>query len=164
QADALAVLDRTIALLADELGVDPGLELAESRMAVLRPALAAPRTAGLSSFVGRAADVDRIRALLRTARLVTLTGPGGAGKTRLAREATFVPDVRPARSAALAAPPAATEGSVRASGSGSPAGAAVGVIAVAAPAATPSAVVAELAALTDATQLAPAVLAAVGEP
>ncbi len=81
QADALAALDRTIALLADELGVDPGPELAEARMSVLRPALAAPRTAGLSSFVGRAADVDRIRTLLRTARLVTLTGPGGAGKT-----------------------------------------------------------------------------------
>ena len=99
QADALATLDRTIALLADELGVDPGPELAEARMAVLRPALAAPRTAGLSSFVGRAADVERIRTLLRTARLVTLTGPGGAGKTRLAREATFVPEVRAPRTA-----------------------------------------------------------------
>ena len=98
QADALATLDRTIALLAEELGVDPRLELAEARMAVLRPALAAPRTAGLSSFVGRAADVERIRTLLRTARLVTLTGPGGAGKTRLAREATFMPEVRPATS------------------------------------------------------------------
>ena len=105
QADALATLDATIALLADELGVDPGPELAEARMAVLRPALAAPRTAGLSSFVGRAADVDRIRTLLRTARLVTLTGPGGAGKTRLAREATFVPEA-PRPPPGTAAPPA----------------------------------------------------------
>ena len=91
QADALATLDRTIAGLADELGVDPGPELAAARMAVLRALPPSPRTAGLSSFVGRTADVDRIRGLLRTARLVTLTGPGGAGKTRLAREATFVP-------------------------------------------------------------------------
>ena len=160
QADALAALDRTIALLADELGVDPGLELGEARMAVLRPALAAPRTAGLSSFVGRAADVDRIRTLLRTARLVTLTGPGGAGKTRLAREATFVPEVRPATSWTAAPHHDASHARPHTP-------AAIGAPLVPAPftpAAAPSAVVAELAALTDATQLPPAVLAAVGEP
>ena len=160
QADALATLDRTIALLAEELGVDPGLELGEARMAVLRPALAAPRTAGLSSFVGRAADVERIRTLLRTARLVTLTGPGGAGKTRLAREATFVPEVRPATSW-TAAPhhDGPTPGRTP-----RPPSAPRLVPAPFTPAAAPSAVVAELAALTDATQLPPAVLAAVGEP
>jgi predicted ATPase/DNA-binding SARP family transcriptional activator len=144
QADALAVLDRTIALLADELGVDPGLELAEARMAVLRTALAPPRTAGLSSFVGRAADVDRIRALLRTARLVTLTGPGGAGKTRLAREATFVPGTTQ---------PDAPRG---------PDG--LATWSAERPTAAPGAVIAELAALTDAAQLPAAVLSAVGEP
>jgi hypothetical protein len=42
--------------------------------------------AQLTSFVGRAADVRRVVGLLATHRLVTLTGPGGAGKTRLARE------------------------------------------------------------------------------
>jgi predicted ATPase/DNA-binding SARP family transcriptional activator len=160
QADALATLDRTIALLAEELGVDPGLELGEARMAVLRPALAAPRTAGLSSFVGRAADVERIRTLLRTARLVTLTGPGGAGKTRLAREATFVPEVRPATSWTAAPHHDASHARPHTP-------AAIGAPVVPAPftpAAAPSAVVAELAALTDATQLPPAVLAAVGEP
>ena len=157
QADALATLDRTIALLAEELGVDPGPELAEARMAVLRPALAAPRTAGLSSFVGRAADVERIRTLLRTARLVTLTGPGGAGKTRLAREATFVPEVRPATSW-TAAPPTTRPTPGRLPPPRRP------VVPARSPAAAPGAVVAELAALTDATQLPPAVLAAVGEP
>ena len=41
-----------------------------------------------SSFVGRAAEVTDVKALLRKgARLVTLTGPGGSGKTRLAIEA-----------------------------------------------------------------------------
>src|SRR5687767_729657 len=40
----------------------------------------------LSSFVGRARDVAEVRRLLSTSRLVTLTGPGGVGKTRLALE------------------------------------------------------------------------------
>ena len=54
-----------------------------------------PRPA--SSFVGRAREVADIRALLRNgARLVTLTGPGGTGKTRLAIEAAseLVPSFR----------------------------------------------------------------------
>ncbi len=44
-----------------------------------------PRPA--SSFVGRAQEVREVAALLRKARLVSLTGPGGSGKTRLAIEA-----------------------------------------------------------------------------
>jgi len=41
----------------------------------------------VTSFVGRERDVDRIRRLLADTRLLTLTGPGGIGKTRLAVEA-----------------------------------------------------------------------------
>jgi predicted ATPase len=44
-----------------------------------------PRPA--SSFVGREREVIEVETLLREARLVTLTGPGGSGKTRLAIEA-----------------------------------------------------------------------------
>ncbi len=40
-----------------------------------------------SSFIGREADLAAVGKLLTTGRLVTLTGPGGSGKTRLAREA-----------------------------------------------------------------------------
>lgn len=42
----------------------------------------------LSSFVGRRREVDEARRLLSASRLVTLTGPGGVGKTRLALELT----------------------------------------------------------------------------
>lgn len=41
----------------------------------------------LTSFVGRAGEIEEIRSLLKTARLLTLTGAGGIGKTRLALEA-----------------------------------------------------------------------------
>ena len=40
----------------------------------------------LTSFVGRSAEVDEVKGLLSRARLVTLTGAGGIGKTRLALE------------------------------------------------------------------------------
>jgi predicted ATPase len=49
------------------------------------PAVALPRP--LTSFVGREGDLDGLADVLRRARLVTLTGPGGTGKTRLALEA-----------------------------------------------------------------------------
>ncbi|MFE0515080.1 BTAD domain-containing putative transcriptional regulator [Streptomyces sp. NPDC058964] len=43
--------------------------------------------ARLTSFVGRDGDIEAIRGDLAAARLVTLLGPGGAGKTRLSQEA-----------------------------------------------------------------------------
>jgi DNA-binding winged helix-turn-helix (wHTH) protein len=50
--------------------------------------------AQLTSFVGRAEELVEVVRLLRTERLLTLTGAGGCGKTRLALEAawTLVPD------------------------------------------------------------------------
>ena len=42
---------------------------------------------GLSTFVGREREIEALTGLLGSARLVTLLGPGGSGKTRLAFEA-----------------------------------------------------------------------------
>ncbi|MEV0200288.1 BTAD domain-containing putative transcriptional regulator, partial [Nonomuraea sp. NPDC050691] len=51
---------------------------------LLSPAGGLP--APLTSLVGRGEAVEEVRALLHANRLVTLTGPGGVGKTRLALE------------------------------------------------------------------------------
>lgn len=93
QAEALAGYERIRAALADELGVGPSGELAAVHLAVLRqdpgllPAAPAVR-AQLTSFVGRADELAGIDKLLGEARLVTIVGAGGAGKTRLAAELT----------------------------------------------------------------------------
>jgi predicted ATPase/DNA-binding SARP family transcriptional activator len=88
QADALTVYERARALLADQLGVDPGPELKEAHLQALRTT-ATPTNlpARLTSFVGREREIEQVMRALAGARLVTLTGTGGAGKTRLAVEA-----------------------------------------------------------------------------
>ncbi|MET0237153.1 MAG: BTAD domain-containing putative transcriptional regulator [Kibdelosporangium sp.] len=88
-AEALAAYEAVRARLADELGADPGPGLREVHLTILRgapaekPGIGNLRTA-LTSFVGRENEVGRIGKLLVDNRLVTLVGPGGAGKTRLA--------------------------------------------------------------------------------
>jgi predicted ATPase/DNA-binding NarL/FixJ family response regulator/DNA-binding XRE family transcriptional regulator len=59
-----------------------GLEAAASAAAQAPPQLPAAQ----SSFVGRQRELAELGELLGQARLLTLTGPGGAGKTRLAAE------------------------------------------------------------------------------
>jgi predicted ATPase/DNA-binding SARP family transcriptional activator len=96
QADALAAYEALRTRLADELGLDPGPQLQAVHLEVLRGEIAGPpapagrsRTnlrAQLTSFVGREDEVARVRTTLESRRLVTLVGPGGAGKTRLAAE------------------------------------------------------------------------------
>ncbi|GAA2796811.1 BTAD domain-containing putative transcriptional regulator [Kitasatospora paracochleata] len=89
QAEALVVFEETRRHLAEEIGADPSAELSALHRELLSadraPAPAAP-PAQLTSFVGRAEEVEETAELLRAARLVTLVGPGGVGKTRLAVE------------------------------------------------------------------------------
>ncbi|MGW4567010.1 ATP-binding protein, partial [Streptomyces sp. NPDC004561] len=94
-AQALAAYEDVRRLLADRLGSDPGPELRALHTELLAAEAPDPRPgpalgnlpARLTSFVGREADIAAIGADLAAARLVTLLGPGGAGKTRLSQEA-----------------------------------------------------------------------------
>ncbi|WP_250031160.1 AfsR/SARP family transcriptional regulator [Paractinoplanes maris] len=104
QAEALGVYETVRETLAEQLGADPGAALRERHVRLLRsprgdfePAGGSARDAAerpasnlpapLTSFVGRGDDLARIDTLLAAGRLVTVVGPGGAGKTRLAIEA-----------------------------------------------------------------------------
>jgi predicted ATPase/DNA-binding SARP family transcriptional activator len=104
QAEALEAYRQARSTLVDGLGIEPGHALKELERQILEQdaGLAAPPDgqspperkpplklpAAVTSFVGRQHDVEECVALLRAepVRLLTLTGTGGIGKTRLARE------------------------------------------------------------------------------
>ncbi|MEU4330617.1 BTAD domain-containing putative transcriptional regulator [Nonomuraea dietziae] len=96
QFEALALYEQVRRTLAEELGVDPSEELRRTHLAVLRGesepserSRAAPGRlpAPLTGFVGRQQELKLLAGLLESSRLVTVVGPGGVGKTRLAVEA-----------------------------------------------------------------------------
>jgi predicted ATPase/DNA-binding SARP family transcriptional activator len=128
QKEALDAYRSARDVLVEELGIDPGPELQELERQILRqdPALAAPEAASPgridlptppTPLIGRRLEIGSVTALLRRdeIRLLTLTGPGGTGKTRLALAAaeelgpelrdgvTFV-DLAHVREEALVAP------------------------------------------------------------
>ncbi|GAA3662447.1 BTAD domain-containing putative transcriptional regulator [Lentzea roselyniae] len=79
QADALAVYQRVRQHLVDELGVEPGAELRAVEQQVLaHAAVPAP------VLIGRSGDLAAVAEALQRSPVVTLVGPGGIGKTRLA--------------------------------------------------------------------------------
>ena len=94
QADALAAYQQLCSVLGEQLGLDPSTELRELEEQILLhdPALdlvvPVPHNlpASLTSFVGRSLELIELGERLAETRLVTLTGTGGSGKTRLATE------------------------------------------------------------------------------
>ncbi len=97
--DALAAFQQIRHQLAHELGMEPSSRLRELEAKILDGSLALsePDSGGgvgraarlpyaVSTFVGRAQLLAQLEDELAVARLVTLTGPGGSGKTRLAIE------------------------------------------------------------------------------
>ena len=110
-AEALEVFEAGRRILGFELGADPSPELRDLHTAILRhdvpvqgpavsatwprPLEAAPNPTAirgnlvqpLGAFIGRRTELEALCALADRERLVTVLGPGGVGKTRLALEA-----------------------------------------------------------------------------
>jgi predicted ATPase/DNA-binding SARP family transcriptional activator len=100
RASAVRVYQTCLTVLERELGVEPSpatheayervLHLDVAALAVERPAPPTPYRQqynlplALTSFIGRTREIGEVTRLLATTRLLTLTGAGGCGKTRLA--------------------------------------------------------------------------------
>ena len=90
RGEALTEFEAARRVLADELGADPSPELAAAHLEILRADRPSRRgvPAQLTSFTGRERELARL-VEVADARLVTITGPGGIGKTRLAVESVL---------------------------------------------------------------------------
>ncbi len=89
RAGAVLAYEQCRAVLGDQLGVDPSPETVQVYLAALRDQAvsgAAPVPVPATSFIGRDREVRTLSGLLTKPGLVTVTGPGGVGKSRLAAQ------------------------------------------------------------------------------
>ncbi|HTJ75476.1 MAG TPA: tetratricopeptide repeat protein [Acidimicrobiales bacterium] len=84
RAAALRAYEACRRVLAEELGVGPSPATDALYVRLLRDEPVTNLPVDRTSFVGREAELDELRRLVESSRLVTLTGPGGVGKSRLA--------------------------------------------------------------------------------
>lgn len=98
QTDALRCAEEFRRQLRDELGLEPSVSIRELEQSILlqspeldvrsvvRATAAHNLPTSLTSFIGRDQELEEVAELLASSRLVTLLGPGGCGKSRLAVE------------------------------------------------------------------------------
>ncbi len=122
RTEALTHYDQCREVLAKELGVEPEAEtvalVVQIRTGPLTPAHELPPgnlPVPLTRFIGREQEMAEVKQLLATTHLLTLTGPGGVGKTRLALQVAaevsgdYADGVWLVELAALAQPPQAPQ-------------------------------------------------------
>jgi len=81
---SVRTVESHIAALLRKLGATDRAALAQTGMKLRRTAAVGPIPAALTSLIGRESETAELVALLEAHRLVTLIGPAGVGKTRLA--------------------------------------------------------------------------------
>ncbi len=87
RAGAVTAFEQCRTVLGDELGIDPSRETVELYLTALRDhtLLGAGRLpTATAELVGRSSELGELERALNTAAVVTLTGKGGVGKSRLA--------------------------------------------------------------------------------